>query len=189
MVRVRKERRAARSTFDRFISGVVSLCFLFQCFTVGPAYSAAFQPEPGPNIFEKPAFSIPATLGSIDGFHAPAVKTGGRAPFLIHIQTAHGNYETQVKIKELLSYLTEHYAVQDLFVEGSSSPLDPKLDLFFPQKDWNKKILEGLAERGYASGAGLFLMENPGRGIQTFGIESAAAYRKNREAFKAVLSL
>lgn len=187
MFRVRKKRRARRSTFDRFVSGVVSLCFLLQGLPLSPVYSAAFQPEIRSDIFEKPSFSIPSALGSVDEFHVPPSQNSKSRPLLIHIQTAHGSYEAQVKIKELLSYLTEEYAVRDLLIEGSSASLDPKLDQFFSDNDWNRKILENLAERGYASGVGLFLTEKSGRGIRTFGIESAEAYRKNRETFKAVL--
>ncbi len=125
--------------------------------------------------------NLPPELGAIQSLHS------GTGPTVIHIQTAHGNYEAQKKIQAILHYLKDTYGFKLLLLEGSASKLNPDLLKFFPQRmDLTMKIAEELTRLALVKGDELFLLEEPQ--AEAYGIEKVEAYRKNREAFKSVLT-
>lgn len=134
-------------------------------------------------------FEIPEHLGTVDERHLS--RTPFSAPLLIHLQTAHGDYGTQKNIQQILEYLCREYGIKDLLLEGAGVPLAPDQDLYFSRLEWNREVMDYRARQGWASGASLFLLEtvlDPSlAGVRAFGVESAAAYRSNRELFRDVL--
>ena len=124
--------------------------------------------------------SLPPELGTIQSIHS------GTGPTLVHIQTAHGNYEAQKKIQAILHYLKDTYGFKLLLLEGSASKLNPELLKFFPHRmDLTMKMAEELTEEALVKGDELFLLEEPE--AEAYGIEDIATYRRTREAFKAVI--
>src|SRR3989338_3607878 len=65
------------------------------------------------------ALDIPSELGRIE----TVVK--GAGPTILHIQTAHGNYEAQKNIQAILRHLHDQYGTSLLLLEGSAFKLDP----------------------------------------------------------------
>ncbi|MBI3313451.1 MAG: hypothetical protein HYZ83_04400, partial [Candidatus Omnitrophica bacterium] len=124
---------------------------------------------------------LPPELGTIQAL------ISGPGPVLIQIQTAHGNYEAQKKIQAILHHLKKQYGIDLLLLEGSASKLNPELlDFFGGRKNLNMKMAEALTRQALVKGDELFLIEEPK--TQAYGIENIPAYRRNREAFKAVLT-
>ncbi|MFA6600554.1 MAG: UTP--glucose-1-phosphate uridylyltransferase, partial [Candidatus Omnitrophota bacterium] len=125
--------------------------------------------------------NVPSDLGTIESILA------GHGPALIHIQTAHGNYEAQKKIQGILHYLKDQYDVKTLFIEGSSFQLDPEMLRFFPDyMDKTMEVNDALTKEAIVKGPELFLLEEPE--AKAYGIEDVGAYRANLEAFRAVLT-
>ena len=124
---------------------------------------------------------LPTDLGTIQNLHS------GSGPTLIHIQTAHGNYEAQQKIESILHYLKNQYGVKLVLLEGAASKLRPELLRFFPQRmDLTRRILDGLTKDAIVQGPERFLVEE--LNAEAYGIENIEAYRTTREAFKTVLT-
>ncbi len=117
-------------------------------------WAASSIPNPEIQIFLPDRLRIPAELGSIEN------SSFNSGPALIHIQTAHGNYEAQQKIRSLLHYLKKAYGIKTLFVEGSVSKLEPARLAFFPEdRPLTMKIAEDLTRKAYVKGSELFLRE------------------------------
>ena len=132
--------------------------------------------------------TIPENLGHVD----EAFRSYEEAPLVIHIQSAHGNYEAEKNIQALLHYFTEKEGFDLLFLEGGVGRLDPRLFNLFPTRpELNLKVAEVLLKRAEMSGPELFLIENMSQGpsaeIAAYGIEETQAYRQNRKAFQQVL--
>ncbi len=126
-------------------------------------------------------FSIPENLGKIQFEHP------GSGPAIIHIQTAHGNYGAEQKIRDLLEYLKKRYGFKLLLVEGTASKLEPeRLSFFGKEKSLSLETAEKLTREALMKGSELFLMEEPG--MEAYGIENREAYVSNGEAFRAVLT-
>ena len=124
--------------------------------------------------------NIPSDLGSIENL------SSGPGPTLIHIQTAHGNYEAQKKIQSILELLNKQYGFKWLFLEGSAFKLDPDRLKFFPDEmDLTLKIADDLTREALVKGAELFLLQN--QETKAYGIEELKTYVDNGRAFKAVL--
>src|SRR5690348_11136705 len=75
------------------ISFVTLLAFLSSQAAIAPAFSSEVAI---PSTF---SVDLPRDLGNISALHAGASRT------VIHIQTAHGNYEAQKKIQAILHYI------------------------------------------------------------------------------------
>jgi hypothetical protein len=125
--------------------------------------------------------NIPSDLGTIESI------SSGNGPALIHIQTAHGNYEAQKKIQGILHYLKDQYGYKTLFIEGSDFKLDPEMLRFFPgYMDKTMEVNDELTRKAIVKGPELFLLEESE--ASAYGIENADAYRANLAAFRAVLT-
>ena len=125
-------------------------------------------------------FSIPQELGTIESVHQ------GRGPALIHIQTAHGSYEAQQKIRKLLHYLKNHYGMKTVFVEGAVSKLDPeRLRLFPEDMPLTMGVMDEMTQKALVKGPELYLLEE--KEAAAYGIEKPEVYSANGRAFRAVL--
>jgi len=125
--------------------------------------------------------ALPPELGTIQTIQA------GQGPTLIHIQTAHGNYEAQKKIESILHYLKDTYGIKLLLLEGTSFKLNPELLHFFPKRmDLTKEIAEDLTQQALIKGSELFLLE--AKDAEAYGIENREAYVSNGRAFIEVVT-
>ncbi|MBI4971310.1 MAG: WD40 repeat domain-containing protein, partial [Candidatus Omnitrophica bacterium] len=135
-----------------------------------------------------PNIQIPAKLGKIELLSI----AGPDAPSIIHIQTAHGNYEAQKNIQAILQHISKNYDVDLLLLEGGIGKLDPRLFNFFPENPGlNVKVADTMMQKSELTGAEAFLVETMSRGedenIAAFGVENAALYREDRRAFQEVV--
>jgi hypothetical protein len=166
----------------RALSLITLFCFLANHATFAvPGGGLTVVPQT-----ESPAFlqiEIPENLASVEEiFQAPA-KSDPR--LILYIQTAHGSYEAQLKIKQLLDYLYQTYGFKLIFVEGAVEQLNPDHLRLFPDAENNRRFADHLARQGELTGAEFYLMDGPSD-VEAVGIEMADIYRENYEAFKAV---
>ncbi len=171
---------------NRFLAGVIAVTF-FVTNTLTPAPIAHAMPAgrqaqgvEAPSFVS--SFKIPDAFGRVHEI----IPAASQASVLIHIQEAHANYDAQKNIRGILQHLSRDYGVDLVLMEGAGYKLEPKLFRFFPtdaklQHEANRKLMEA----GELTGAEVFLMDAP-RGAEGRGMENAAAYRKDREAFKTV---
>ncbi len=97
---------------------------------------------------------VPQTLGKIEDLHL------GKGPAIFHIQTAHGHYQAQQQIRQILHHLEKNYGVTTVLVEGGISQLDPERLNFFPQdKALTLKLNEALTKDAMVKGPELFLLD------------------------------
>jgi len=147
-------------------------------------------------------FHIPRRLGMIEQIQFPSnhvtrsqnldplAGVRNPVPSIIHIQSAHGHYEAEKNIQALLHYVTKKYGIEYLFLEGGVGKLRPEFFNLFPARpDLNLKVADYMMHQAEMTGPELFLLEKNSSAskIDAFGIESAAAYRKNRRTFQKVL--
>jgi len=162
-------------------TGAFIALFAFVLTQLGPGHLLFASPEtstPLPALFQ---LHVPSDLASLENYNP------GSGPFLIHIETAHGNYEAQKKTQALLHYLHREYGFKTLLLEGSAAPLEPGLLRFFPgDRGLTMKTADRLAQKALVKGPELFLLEEPD--AAGYGIENLSAYRANLDAFRAVLA-
>jgi len=166
----------------RLISIVISICFLFtEIVWANPALTFPVGQEVQEGKYV-PMLEIPTHLGTVEEIHYPESKN---APFIIHVQTVHGHYETAVKIKDIIHYLKAEYGTNLLFAEGASEDLHPEFLKFLSDPEQNLKVIDALAQRGELTGVDLALLDPS---IQALGIENPDLYREAYQAFKKVIS-
>ncbi|GEM_PF-6652391 len=167
--------------YEKFVAGLVVVCFLATSATPLPAAEAP--------VSISPSFipmGIPAELASIEEVFLP--KSGGdNVSPLIHIQSVHAHAETQRKIYSLLKFLDEKYGVQSLFIEGAAENLDPAYFQFFDDNRLNIRVAEKLIDKGELTGAELFLVETEKK-IPAYGIEDPSLYQDNLSSFQSVMT-
>ncbi len=123
---------------------------------------------------------IPPELGTIQEL------VTGSSPAIVHIQTAHGHYESQKKIQKIL-HLLKGQGFKLLLLEGTSFKLEPHLLRFFPRrKDLSMKVADDLVRKAVMKGSELFLMEAPE--VEAYGIETLKPYRENVRLFRKVIT-
>ena len=152
------------------------------------------------------ALAIPAEFGQV----TDTVTGNPKAPAFIHIQSAHGNFQAEKNIENLLRFIEKNSSVKLMLLEGATDKLHPELFRLFPKHpDFNRKVTDKLMQEGYLTGPEVFMIENLGERVtendernvprstfpakraaraemQAFGIEDLAAYKKDREAFISV---
>ncbi len=106
-------------------------------------------------------------------------------PTILHIQTAHGNYEAQLRIREILKILHDQYGFKTLFVEGASGELNPDYLRLFPTSELNIAFADALTRQGELTGVEYYLMDAPSD-VKAFGIERPELYREGLAAFQKV---
>jgi|GEM_PF-1546 len=126
---------------------------------------------------------IPAEFGQV----TERVTGDPAAPALIHIQSAHGNYEAEKNIEKLLGYIEKNSKVRLMLLEGAADKLQPELFRMFPgHPDFSRKVTDKLMQEGFLTGPESFLVESSKK-FEGWGIEDLDAYKKDREAFIAVV--
>jgi len=150
--------------------------------TQGVVFAQTLPANPlGNQSPEKWDLTIPHEYGSIETL---APNSG---PKVIHIQTAHGNYQAQKNIQAILHHLYQNYNLRLLLVEGSAFPLDPESLRFFPDRmDATMEVNDELAKKALVKGVELFLLEAPE--AKAFGIEENHSYLNNQEIFRQVIT-
>jgi 6-phosphofructokinase/CheY-like chemotaxis protein len=183
----------------RVAAAFTALAFVFT--TLFPQVAAASSERIPTHPF---GFDLPWELGKVEAFRFP--KEG--SPIIFHLQTAHGDVETQRRVKKILRHLQDSLGIKLIFAEGASERLDPELLRFFPGHPENLKLADLLLEKGLFTGIDLFLIDqqfesSPGlnlgyssvrkngatkpNAIEVLGIEDAQFYRGAYEAFQEVL--
>lgn len=105
------------------------------------------------------------------------------APFVVHIQDAHGIEEAQRNIASMIGLLTQEPGIRLVGLEGASGPfsLAPYLD--FPNPAMRQDVADVFLRKGLIAGpeyAGLTLPQSP----QFFGAENNGLYMANVVALK-----
>lgn len=205
---------------QRFLAGMVMVTF-FVTNTLTPAPVAYGQGVESPSVI--PPFKIPAEFGKVNDI-IPAASPGARqtgeaglggdvmpaGQVVIHIQEAHGNYDAQKNIRNILGHLQRNYGVNLILMEGAGNKLTPEMFHFFPQDAvLQQKSNEKLMQAGELTGAEAFLIDqidgkrelgtrdsglektsdqNKSRAGQAvaYGVEDADTYGEGREAYRKV---
>src|SRR5437879_2537622 len=94
----------------KFISFFTAILVILNQLSATPLYAAGATPLEVKTLNPGFQLSLPPDLGTVQTLHS------GNGPVLIHIQTAHGNYEAQKKIEAILHYLKDNYGVKTLFL-------------------------------------------------------------------------
>ncbi len=138
---------------------------------------------------------IPETIGSIHERYVPNQKVDGysqhSSPVIIHIQDAHGSYQAQTHIKEILEHLTKTYDIDLVFLEGGVGKVDPNLLRFFKDDQKNLDLADVFVKEGLVGGAEVFLLQEDSKKagkVDAYGVEEIEFYRKNLEAYREVYS-
>lgn len=136
-------------------------------------------------VLPRPEIKIPFELASVQEEHWAAPQ----APVVVHIQDAHGHYEAQTKIKQIIQYLKQAGGFSLLLLEGSDTRLDPSIYHFFENPDLNRQLADSLMKEGELSGAETHLieeMENRDRKMSAYGVENTGLYRKDFRLFREI---
>ncbi|MFA7001475.1 MAG: hypothetical protein WC352_04955 [Candidatus Omnitrophota bacterium] len=128
---------------------------------------------------------IPEELASIEEIYQAPPKDDPK--LILYIQNAHGSYEAQMKIKQLLEYLHGKYGFKLIFVEGAAEQLNPDYLRLFDEPENNAKLADYLTRQGELTGAEYYLIQGPSE-VEAVGIEDTGLYRANYEAFRDVQS-
>ncbi|MFH0985734.1 MAG: hypothetical protein V1882_09425 [Candidatus Omnitrophota bacterium] len=185
----------------RIASGLV--CFIFLVTSINPVANAMTPAtEVSPMPFK--TLEIPAEFGQV----TETITGDAKAPVLIHIQSAHGSYEAEKNIENLLGYIEKNSKIRTMFLEGAANKLQPELFRIFPDHpDFNRQVTDKLMQEGYLTGPERFLIENASQGTRAkghkntgqelrakgheswnaLGMEDLDAYKKDRDAFIKVV--
>ncbi|MFA5167019.1 MAG: hypothetical protein WC530_00655 [Candidatus Omnitrophota bacterium] len=196
--------------FLRFVAGVVLFAFMVTsmdpvtCASASIPQGIGMQAELPVSPFEM--FEVPAEFGQITDM----ITGNPSAPAFIHIQSAHGSYEAEKNIEKLLGYIEKNSSVRLMLLEGAANKLQPELfRIFSDHPDFNRKVTDKLMQEGYLTGPENFLINQGSYGVRSaeydekafnavrrtqntvlteaFGIEDLEAYKKDRNAFIAVV--
>jgi len=174
--------------FLRLISFATALVFSAQTVLWSAPSLSLYEGNTGGEV-QRPSveIQIPSEFGEIEGhYFAP-----GSDDFIVHIQDAHGNYDAQKSIENIIRYLTDHYGFQTLFLEGAGDRLDPSLFHFFSDRSVNLDIADVLMRNGEFSGGEMLLLDRSLDGkagrIEGYGIESRKIYQEDLELFRGVI--
>lgn len=135
---------------------------------------------------ELPSFlnvEIPQKLAKVEEIYEAPPKVDPQ--LILHVQNAHGNYDAQRRIAELMRYLYDQYGFRLFFVEGAVDRIEPDVLRLFPHSAQNMKVADSLAREGKLTGAELFMIDAPAD-AEAVGVEQARLYRENYDAFKKV---
>ncbi|MEI7752131.1 MAG: hypothetical protein WCJ71_08590, partial [Candidatus Omnitrophota bacterium] len=172
--------------FKMLTAVFTAVIFILTSLGISPnAFAAAAMPEvsfPYQIALDRSlGLAIPQKIGRLENFSAGQ----GDRPAIFHIQTAHGHYQAQLQIRDILHYLDKQYGVRTVLVEGSAFKLEPDLLNFFPKdKKLTLKVNDALTKRAIVKGSELYLLES--QGAKAYGVEDLRAYRENGVSFVSV---
>gem|GEM_PF-5775634 len=174
-----------RKKLFRFSACLITVLFTFDtiCWSA-PGLSAAGGDFP--ENLNHLQVSIPSDMGEVRAFY----RAPGSARFVVHIQDAHGNYEAQQNIRNLLAHLSDRYRFNLVFKEGANVKLDPSLFHFFEDRALDLKVADLLMRHGEFSGAEMFLLEKSVASkeapVEMLGMENAEIYSRDFTLFREV---
>ncbi|MBI1977913.1 MAG: hypothetical protein HYS55_04090, partial [Candidatus Omnitrophica bacterium] len=167
----------------RTISFIVLICFVTT--NVGWTQPSVGIQFTGPERGILHRFEIPPEFGTVREI-IPAPDPHSKTPLILHIQDAHGSYEAQVNIKNIIRYLVKEYGFSLILTEGAAQELEPNLFGIFKDHALNLKIADALAKEGELTGAELFLLETPNK-VAGIGVEDQTAYADNLTVFRELI--
>ena len=173
-----------KNYFRMTVAAFTAFCVSFtQIAVAAPSFSVSKPEVSLPDTLrldQAMQLSVPSTVASIDKLIPGTGKT------IFHIQTAHGQYQSEKQIESLLSHLEKNYGVETLLMEGASTPLNPEIINFFPEdRKTTLEAVDAFVRHSVVSGPEVFLL-NSGK-AHGFGIEESEAYEQNLQDFAGVI--
>ena len=176
-----------RVSQSRWIRGVaLAVTFIFALETILPAQNGLAA---SPGFYS--GVSVPVNETSVRvspgiGKIERVFSSARRVPVTFYyIQDAHASEGAQGNITKILESLLEQKKLDMLFIEGAAGSLSSATLKPFSEDAQNKEFRDALFHKGLINGASQFLGEHPG--VPAYGIEETGLYRKNLEAYRAVM--
>ena len=148
-----------------------------------------------PQVGKRPSSELAESINAIDKFKLPASLgvindyfDSGNPKTIIHIQDAHCNYDAQLKISQILEYLTTKLNIDIINLEGGEGEYDFSVFNVLDNSDKKEKVLDILLKEGVVSGAEYFAIKNPDK-VSVFGIEDTDFYKKNNKLYRYSMNL
>ncbi|MBF0494704.1 MAG: protein kinase [Candidatus Omnitrophica bacterium] len=147
--------------------------------------------------FNIDTFKLPKNLGSVkyvwsprksampiamSSIQVPAENTTGDV--VIHIQDAHCNYGAELKIAEIIKYLTANYNIAVVNLEGGAGDYNTKIFTDIADRNTRNKTADYFVKSGRLSGGELFAVNDSNK-TMLWGVEDKELYMKNLEVYKA----
>ncbi len=127
--------------------------------------------------------NIPREIGSVDARFQSASPD---APVIVHIQDAHGQWQAQRQIEQVLFYLQRNFGFKTLFLEGGlKGKISSDLLRFFSEESLNRELAGLFLKAGEIGGAEEFILMS-GRKVQAYGVEQGKLYKRNLFGFRKV---
>lgn len=123
-------------------------------------------------------FTIPAHLGEIK-----LKSQGASDKFVIHIQDAHCNKYAQVKVADMIDYLTEEYGINVINLEGGVGPYDLSAFTSISGDAIRREVALHFLKKGEINGAEFFAVNNPDK-VTLWGIEDKDLYLANLRVYR-----
>ncbi len=127
-------------------------------------------------------FSLPENFGRIKD----AWKSDSGENTIVHIQDAHCNYAAQLKIAEMLEYLSGNYQIDIVNLEGGAKDYDLTLFTSIADKTVREKVSDQFVKEGLINGAEYFAINNPDK-VTLWGVEEADLYIENLNVYRESL--
>ncbi|MDA9101257.1 hypothetical protein N9K06_01130, partial [Omnitrophica bacterium] len=140
----------------KLVASLVVFTFIFSSLTApSRALAALGFPSPEGSALAASTLEIPSRLGRV----TETLIGDPEAPVFIHIQSAHGNYQAEKNIEELLQYIETNSPLRLMLLEGAAQRLQPELFRVFPNRpDFNRKVTDKLMQEGFLTGPEAFLV-------------------------------
>ncbi len=137
-----------------------------------------YSAETSPKNFSLPV-SLPPSLATVQSYSAASPD----APLLIMIQDAHGQYEAQKNLSEILRYLALQYNLSLVLVEGGAGDMDVSELRKGVSAEKLNETGEKWLKAGKLSGEEYLDLVWGGKDIRLWGVEDPSSYTKNMEAY------
>jgi|GEM_PF-2423858 len=177
------------SPWKKSFSLVTAILFLTQTIAYSAPVSLLTPPLHTKFSSLELSLEIPKPLGQIEEIYQAPESTAA----IIHIQDAHGSYEAQKNIRDILRTLVTQQNFKLILVEGAQTALEPNLFHFFKDSSLNLKAADTLMRHGEFSGAEMFLLEesfskNAKTKTTGQGIEHPELYRHDLILFRKIMA-
>ncbi len=136
---------------------------------------------PSLNELNVDTFTLPVYLGRV------TIRTKGDGhTIILHIQDAHCNYAAQHVIAKIIDYLTRHYAISAINLEGGAKDYDLGMFTRIQDRKIREVVADDFLKEGLVSGAEYFAINNPGK-VSLWGVEDAELYLENLNIYREFL--
>jgi phosphotransferase system HPr-like phosphotransfer protein len=136
----------------------------------------------GPGNFKElnvDTFTLPAFLGMINDQH----NAGEGSKTVIHIQDAHCNYACQMRISEIIEYLSGEYGIRSVNLEGGAGEYDLSIFTRIQDSEIRQKVADYFVKEGLVNGAEFFAINNPDK-VDLWGVEDVDLYLANLNTYR-----